>query len=687
MRQRRGENVSIVLKAALAGVLWTTAWGLADGFVKPGEMQLKDKWAQQYLLGQQAKIPFSFLYADQPSKDFLNEWPKTTQSKKLDTDRTQHSIVWTDAKSGLEIRCEAVDYSDYPAIEWTAYFKNTGTENTPVLKEIQGLDVVFQRGQEGEFILNGIQGDSCAANSYEPYAVQLDANMVKRFAPPSYSGKSCDGPQGWPYFNLQAPGYGVIMAVGWPGQWACSFTRDASNGLTVRAGQELTNLYLKPGEQIRTPLIAMLFWQDSDVVRAQNLWRRWYIAHTIPRVDGQPQSPIIQIQCSGGQEEIPGIEALVQAGAKPDVCWRDAGGDYTWYPSAGGPYGPNSKMGGPAWLNTGTWEIDPTKYPEGFRKFSDRIGQHGIKFLLWFEPERVGDPESWLGKNHPEWLLPGTSHGALLDEGNPAALNWLIDHIDAMIKSQGIAWYREDMNGGGPLPAWRKNDPADRQGMTENLYVQGHLTFWDELRRRNPGLSIDSCASGGRRNDLETMRRAVPLLRSDFEFPEMANVIEGNHGLTYGLSFWLPFQGSGCRYQDPYSYRSFYMSSFGMIGGSLEIQKKAVEECRRVAPYMLLGDYYPLTPYSLQRDRWIAWQFNRPEQGSGVVQAFRHSECEAVSMTFQLKGLESAAQYRVTNFDSPTPSILSGRELMENGLTVQINDKPGSAVIEYKIIE
>jgi alpha-galactosidase len=27
---------------------------------------------------------------------------------------------------------------------------------------------------------------------------------------------------------------------------------------------------------------------------------------------------------------------------------------------------------------------------------------------------------------------------------------------------------------------------------------------------------IDTCASGGHRNDLETLRRSVPLLRSDY---------------------------------------------------------------------------------------------------------------------------------------------------------------------------
>ena len=56
--------------------------------------------------------------------------------------------------------------------------------------------------------------------------------------------------------------------------------------------------------------------------------------------------------------------------------------------------------------------------------------------------------------------------------------------------------------------------------MNENLHVQGYLQFWDDLLARNPGLWIDSCASGGRRNDLETMRRSVPLHYTDYGYGE-----------------------------------------------------------------------------------------------------------------------------------------------------------------------
>lgn len=42
--------------------------------------------------------------------------------------------------------------------------------------------------------------------------------------------------------------------------------------------------------------------------------------------------------------------------------------------------------------------------------------------------------------------------------------------------------------------------------------------------------------------------------------PDMKGVVEGNQGHTYGLSFWLPFQGSGSEFYNTYSIRSVYLA-------------------------------------------------------------------------------------------------------------------------------
>lgn len=217
-------------------------------------------------------------------------------------------------------------------------------------------------------------------------------------------------------------------------------------------------------------------------------------------------------------------------------------------------------------------------------------------------------------------------------------------------------------------------------------YVQNHLAYWDALRAMNPGLRIDSCASGGRRNDLETMRRAVPLTRSDFQSPSMANVVDGNQCQTYGLSSWLPFNGSGSYFLDVYSFRSFYLPSFamafGLSPGNTAAQQQAYGECQKVAPCMLLGDYYPLTPYSLTNTVWMAWQFDRPDTGQGVVQIFRRTNSPVASMQFPLQGLNSAQLYDVQDFDRGALGLYTGSQLMTTGLLVQLAPQQ-SAILYY----
>jgi len=647
------------------------------------------QWAHSNVFAKQAEVPFSFLLGGKPSGEMLRDWKRTDVTR----ERTR---TWRDEKSGLEVRLVATEYEGFPVVEWTVYLKNTGKGNTPLLENIQGLDARFERSAQGEFVLHGVRGDSCVAESFRPYALTLGPNAVKRCSPPvageKVSGKSSDGPDGWPYWNLQKPGGGVILAIGWPGQWEATFARDHERGLRVKAGQQLTRLVLKPGEEIRTPSITLLFWQGDDVVRAQNLWRSWYLAHVLPRIGGQPQPPTTQIQVDGSLANWPRVQAYLDAGIKPDICWRDAGGGNTWYPSAGGPFTDPKKI----WLNTGTWEVDPVKYPQGFKPFSDKVRANGMQFLLWFEPERVGDPNSWLGKNHPEWLMPGNSAGDVLNLGDPAALQWLVEHIDGMVKSQGLDWYREDLNGGNYGTAWRKHDASDRQGITENLYVQGHLAFWDELRRRKPHLRIDSCASGGRRNDLETMRRAVPLLRSDWSVTAFAKEplqIEGNQAQTYGLSSWLPWQGIGVPFfTDRYAVRSYYVTGFGMISAgdwTKNEQKRAdtirgYSEVRRISRLML-GDYYPLTPYSLDKTSWIAWQFHRTDLNEGVVQAFRRPDAMNETLVVKLRGLDPQHRYEIEHLDGGK-EVRTGAELMR-GFEISLREKPAAAVLVLKGIK
>jgi alpha-galactosidase len=317
---------------------------------------------------------------------------------------------------------------------------------------------------------------------------------------------------------------------------------------------------------------------------------------------------------------------------------------------------------------------------------ADYLHAKGVKFVVWFEPERVA-PGSWLAENRPQWILGG-SKGGLLNLGDPQAWKWALEHFDALLTAHAIDVYRQDFNI-DPLCYWRANDMEDRQGITEIKHLTGYLAYWDELLRRHSDLLIDTCASGGRRNDLETLRRSVPLLRSDWAVAAFSPAgAVGQQCQTYGLSLWVPYHGTGAPLSDPYTMRSSFTPAYrlGWDAGRRDIDhrllNRTVEDFRRVEKY-LLGDFYPLTPYSLTDNVWMAWQFDRPELGEGVVQAFRRAKSPDVSMRLRLRGLELDARYVLTDADSGRLDTAAGRELMEKGFLASAVERPSALVILY----
>jgi alpha-galactosidase len=670
-------------RAGLRGRLWRLALlvaavgplnlGLALG---PGaeEIHQAHRWSGEHFKPGSPGLPFSFVFGGRPSSELPGGWTCASEHRRLNGQLIEHQLTFADPRTGLQVECVAVEYTDYPVVEWTVWFRNRGTRPLPILEDLNALDLRIPVQAPGEIVLRSWRGDSNSPESYEPAEQTLSPGAKQRFAPTG--GRPTNG--AFPYYNLQIPGGGLVLAVGWPGQWAATFTRADTGELRIAAGQELTHFSLKPGEQARTPLIACLFWRGTDAVRAQNLWRRWMLAHNLPHPGGKPLGPLLAF-CSGGffeglkvseTSEKRFIDVLGEQGIKLDYWWMDAG----WYPCG-------------AWPQVGTWEPDPQRFPKGLRAVSDYVHARDMKLIVWFEPERV-EAGSWLSTRHPEWLLGGK----LLNLGNPEAKQWLTEHVDGLIREQGIDLYRQDFNM-DPLEFWRRNDAPDRQGITENLHVQGYLAFWDELRRRHPGLLIDSCASGGRRNDLETLRRAVPLLRSDYQsFQGDPAFALGNQCHTYGLSSWIPYYGQGVYYNADhyvYSVRSHFCPAFGMAvdvrksGLDWPLYRRLAGEWRQVADLML-GDYYPLTPYSLAETNWMAWQFHAPDRRAGFVQAFRRSQNEQATTVLRLHGLVPKAQYIITDFDLGMPGKMSGKALMQSGLPVEIKARPGAAVIAYK---
>ncbi len=152
---------------------------LADGReLWLGDLPLVEARPRQRLAA--ATPPFSFVYGDRASDELLGGWTFAEQAEPLSGGRVRRTQTYTDPQTGLAVRCVAVEYADYPTVEWTLYFKNTGSADTPILADIRPLDATFPRRGDGEFLLHHFVGSPCAANDYQPLETLLGPGQTKR---------------------------------------------------------------------------------------------------------------------------------------------------------------------------------------------------------------------------------------------------------------------------------------------------------------------------------------------------------------------------------------------------------------------------------------------------------------------------------------------------------------------------
>ncbi len=681
-----------------------------------GRDMLKSRnWTEPFTSAPE-QLPISFLYDSARIAGIPAAWTPARNERRIDANIVETVFTGVDPRTGLRIWVECLRYADYPVVEWTAWLANGSNAPTPMIEDLLVLDGAFDGASP---VLSHSNGDFASENGYAPTDTAIAGSQPFTIAPTG--GRACN--EAFPYFRIEFAGCGMTIAIGWPAQWFSTFTPTA-DGVAIQAGQERTHLRLMPGETIRTPRMTIMSW-EGDRTRAINLWRRWYLAHVLPRPNGQPLRPILVAGATDEGEEhtaateenqIRYMDRFKERGFDLDAWWIDAG----WYPCYDDDHVRH-------WYLTGTWMPDPERFPRGLRPVSDNAARNGTDLLLWFEPERVA-PNTALHKQHPEWMLPtsgdakafsqwsthlfddhpdwligasGPHQGfgqwsLMLNIGIPECRQWLTDLYCKLIQDNGVKIYRQDFNF-PPLLYWRDNEPADRQGINENLYVQGYLQLWDDILARNPGIWIDSCASGGRRNDLETLRRSVPLHYSDYGYGDHRLKLAFQHTLfewiPYFKEFTMSWDISGpTRFDRQLDSFSFHCAMAAMLNLTLDIRKEDYDFAvalrmtaiwRRACNLVLHGDYYPLTPFSKSPERWEVRQFDIPETGHGMIQGIRLPACSEDRITVIPQGLIPDAIYSLENPETGQARELVGSALLSDGFTLELPRRSG-AIWFYK---
>ncbi len=422
----------------------------------------------------------------------------------------------------------------------------------------------------------------------------------------------------------------------------------------VCGGQHTIATTLRPGEAIRTPLGALVGYEGRDELRSTNVWRRWMIDCAMRRVDDRPMPPLhIDFTLSQGmttERMLHVIHTYEREGIPLDCYWMDAG----WYTDA---------EGHPVeWPMTGSLQIDEARFPDRFASITEALRPHGGISLLWFEPEVVRlEREAFLAATpdlDPAWMLgtalPGTwLEGQLLDLGSPACRAWMETRILTILREADIAVYRQDLNV-DPGPVWRMHDRAGRVGITENRYVVGYLAFWDDLIAARPRMWLDSCASGGGRNDLETLRRAIPAQISDY-WDGREDGYDERQATMLSVMRWIPY------------------TKFWMYG----------EEAQGSYTYRARSCFAQMLPLQMNVDDpalWRGFQYADPARDAGVAQLFRPAYSTESTRRIRFHGLVPIHTYRLWDTDGTTDRTVSGRILLEEGVDITL-PHPLSAMV------
>lgn len=631
-----------------------------------------------------------------------NAWETEYESK---ISENGNELVTEYFFGGLKITNVAKKYEKFGVYEWVNYFENISAEPTEIISDLWDCDCVLPMKYEANrkycaFLpdvskatkIISPQGSNWSDFDFYCNADELKENnrpnhihpgQTKKYS--SLGGRSSDGQA--PFFDIHKENSGYIVAIGWTGQWNCEIGR-TNDTVTVKTKIEDTCFRILPGEKFRTSAVVIMPY-EADFYEAHNLWRRFIKAELSPfGKNGVAELAPFCTNVWGGMKSetvLKWIDMVKENGLPFDYLWMDAG----WY-------GENTKptpdeFEGDWGCHTGDWRVSLLTHPQGLRDVSERLHDAGLKFLLWFEPERV-IKNTPITKEHPEYFSDIGNNDLLLDLGDENAWSYCFNTLCELIENLKIDCYRQDFNF-QPLPYWRSKDTDGRKGITEIKHINGLYRLWDGLREKFPSLIIDDCASGGRRIDIEMLKRSIPLWRSDAQCPADYDIKNSqNHSLSYNL--WMPYSGTGTgRSCDEYRTRSAYSASlatnyvfserdcFDDLENKLVFIKKHGEEYLKLRPYYS-EDFYPLTQVNDKEDVWCAYQFNRPEKSDGIIQIFRRENSPYETAAFKLRGLDENSDYIFTDCDGGE-FTLNGKEIAENGLKITITQAPKAKIYFY----
>lgn len=460
------------------------------------------------------------------------------------------------------------------------------------------------------------------------------------------------GPDAATLLTAGRPGFGFAdgevwgLHVAWSGNHRHWAERLAS-GEQVLGGSELLlpgEVVLGPGETYTSPWVYGVHGHglDAQASRLHRMLRRR------PHHPGTPRPVTLNVwEAVYFDHDLPTLRALADAAAEIGVerFVLDDG----WF---------RGRRDDTAGL--GDWFVDEDVWPDGLGPLADHVHGLGMELGLWFEPEMV-NLDSDLAREHPDWVMAtGGRVGVparnqhVLDLTHPDAAAYVLERMTAVIGAYGVdhvKWdHNRDLVDAGSPPG---GQPAVH-GQTLAAYA-----LMAELRRRFPGLEIESCSSGGGRVDLGVVEHTQRVWASD-----CTDALERQQIQPWTAQL-LPLEYVGAHVSADVNHQTHRAHSlsfragtalFGHLGVEWDLTRSTPEQLAELRAWIdlyraergLLHTGTLVRTDAADPDAQLVWGVVAPDRSRALFQvATLARSVSAPAGRFTLRGLDPDRRYRV----------------------------------------
>ena len=526
------------------------------------------------------------------------------------------------------------------------------------------------------------------------------------------SRRGTTGSQSNPWFAVGEAGltseeHGPVWfgELGWSGSWRVTVDENEAKEVRITGGYNSFDFSypLAPGQSLTTPKFYGGY-SSHGQGEASRILHRFQEGVILPQAPNPKPRPVLYNSWEATYFNVTeqGQEALADRASKLGVERFVI--DDGWFGQRNNDH-----------AGLGDWYVNPQKFPHGLKPLIDHVHSLGMNFGIWVEPEAV-NPDSDLYRKHPDWAMnfPGRPRSEernqlMLNLARPDVREYVFHWLDELVSNNQINFLKWDYNRNWSEPGWTAVPLAEQQTIYVK-YIENLYWILSELRKKHPGLEIESCSGGGARVDLGILRYTDEVWPSDNTDALDRLTIQDGFTQAYSPGIMMAWVTDVPNFNDritPLQFR-FDVAMSGSLGIGGNLNKWTDEEMKQaaadVAFYKTIrttvqqGSLYRLTrslngddpgfenPASqLEQGRWAS-EYVSQDGRQVAVFAFLHAQHFGEPFpAVRLEGLDPDATYRITARDAKkadgVSATASGAVLMGEGLHLTLKGDYDSTVV------